>query len=139
MCGESLPPVAAPGFPPTSFRFILRGMLDGLLVLLLFHFLGELLVHYTGAPLPGPVAGMILLLGALLFRQAWLERVAPVADFLLRHLTLLFLPIALGIVLQWERYSEHGTALLAAVVAGTLLTLPLVALLMQWLLRGRKE
>ncbi len=113
-------------------------MLDGLLVLLLFQLLGELLVHYTGLPLPGPVAGMILLLCALLFRQAWLERVAPAAEMLLRHLTLLFFPVAVGVVMQWPRYAEHGLALAAAVVGGTLIALPLVALLMQKLV-GRTQ
>ena len=40
-------------------------MLDGLLLLLLFQFLGEALVSVTGIPVPGPVVGMILLLLAL--------------------------------------------------------------------------
>lgn len=114
-------------------------MLDGLLVLLLFQVLGEALVHFTGLPLPGPVAGMVLLLTALLFRGAWLERTAPVADFLLRHLTLLFFPLAVGLVMQWSRYAEHGTALLTAVVGGTLLVIPAVALLLQWLMRRRSH
>lgn len=112
-------------------------MLDGLLVLLLFQVLGEALVYFTGLPLPGPVAGMVLLLIALLLRGPWLERTAPVADFLLRHLTLLFFPLAIGLVMQWPRYSDHGSALLAAVVGGTLLIIPPVALLLQWLMRGR--
>lgn len=112
-------------------------MLDGLIILLVFQLLGEALVGLTGLPLPGPVAGMVLLLLALMLRQTWAERVAPAAGMLLRHLTLLFFPIGVGIVLQWDRFSEHGMALLVAVVGGTLLALPLVALLMQRLLGNR--
>jgi len=41
-------------------------MIDGLLILLLFQFLGEVLIHLTGLPLPAPVVGMILLLFALM-------------------------------------------------------------------------
>ena len=112
-------------------------MLDGLIILLAFQLLGDLLVRFTGLPLPAPVAGMILLLLALMLRQGWAHRVAPAAGMLLRHLTLLFFPIGVGIVLEWHRFSEHGVALLVAVIGGTLLTLPLVALLMQKLLGGR--
>ncbi len=42
-------------------------MIDGLLILLLFQFLGELVIHFTGLPLPAPVVGMVLLLLALMF------------------------------------------------------------------------
>ena len=34
-------------------------MVDGLLILLLFQFLGELVIHFTGLPLPAPVVGMV--------------------------------------------------------------------------------
>lgn len=109
-------------------------MIDGLLLLLLFQFLGEMLVHFTGLPVPGPVAGMILLLIALLFRQPVLQRVAPAANLLIGNLTLLFFPIGVGIALEWNRYSTHGNALLAAVIGGTLLTLVIVTLLLKKLL-----
>lgn len=112
-------------------------MLDGLLILLVFQLLGEGLVQWLGLPLPGPVAGMLLLLAALLARQPWSERVAPAANLLIRHLTLLFFPIGVGIVLQWERYAPHGTALAVAVIGGTLVALPLVAGLFAWLLHRR--
>lgn len=109
-------------------------MIDGLLLLLLFQFLGEMLVHFTGMPIPGPVAGMVLLLLALLFRSSVLQRVAPAANLLIGNLTLLFFPIGVGIVLEWQRYSAHGMALLAAVVGGTLVTLVVVTLLLKKLL-----
>lgn len=112
-------------------------MLEGLLILLFFQLVGEVLVTLLDAPFPGPVAGMLLLLVALLSRQPWAERVAPTANLLIRHLTLLFFPIGVGIAVQWSRYAPHGWALAVAVIGGTLLTLPLVALLMQRLL-GRQ-
>lgn len=110
-------------------------MLDGLLILLGFQLLGELLVEWLDLPLPGPVAGMLLLLAALLTRQLWAQRVAPAADMLIRHLTLLFFPIGVGIVLQWSQYAPHAGALALAIGGGTLLTLPLVAGLFRLLLR----
>ncbi len=112
-------------------------MIDGLLLLLLFQFLGEMLVHFTGLPLPGPVAGMVLLLIALMVRASALQRVAPAANLLIGNLVLLFFPIGVGIVLEWDRYAAHGTALLVSIVVGTALALVIVALLVKWLLRGR--
>jgi len=109
-------------------------MLDGLLLLLLFQFLGEALVSVTGIPVPGPVVGMILLLLALLSRQPVLQRVAPAANLLIGNLTLLFFPIGVGIILEWDRYSDNGLALLVSVVGGTLVTLSLVIVLLKRLL-----
>jgi holin-like protein len=110
-------------------------MLDGLLLLLLFQFLGEMLVHFTGLPVPGPVAGMVLLLLALLVRAQALERIAPAANALISNLVLLFFPIGIGIVLEWERYEAHGLALLVSVVGGTVIAMVLITLLLKWLLR----
>lgn len=110
-------------------------MLDGILLLLIFQFLGEVLVRFTGLPVPGPVAGMVLLLIALIVRSSALQKVAPAANLLIGNLVLLFFPIGVGIVLEWDRYAAHGTALIVSIVAGTAIALVLVALLVKWLLR----
>lgn len=110
-------------------------MLDGLLLLLLFQLAGEALVQWLQLPLPGPVVGMLLLLAALLSRHALFARIAPAANLLIGNLTLLFFPIGIGVVLEWQRYAEHGLALLVAIVVGTLLTLLLVTALLKLLLR----
>lgn len=110
-------------------------MLDGLLLLLIFQFLGEALVYFTGMPMPGPVIGMLLLLIALTLRSSALQRVAPAANLLIGNLVLLFFPIGVGIVLEWPRYQAYGLALLSSVVGGTIIAMILVALLLKWLLR----
>ena len=110
-------------------------MLDGLLLLLLFQLAGEALVQWFNLPLPGPVVGMLLLLAALLSRHSVFERIAPAANLLIGNLTLLFFPIGIGVVLEWQRYAEHGLALLVSVVVGTLLALLLVTALLKLLLR----
>src|SRR5690606_6957861 len=110
-------------------------MLDGLLLLLLFQFLGEMLVPFTGLPVPGPVAGMVLLLVAPLVRAQALERIAPAAPALGSNLVRLFCPIAIGRGLAWERDEGHGLALLVSVVGGTVIAMVLITLLLKWLLR----
>ena len=112
-------------------------MVDGLLILLLFQFLGELVIHFTGLPLPAPVVGMVLLLLALMFSVPYSDRVADASGALIRHISLLIFPLGVGIVLQWERYSDYALALTVAVIFGTILALVLVALLLKLLLRER--
>jgi holin-like protein len=80
-------------------------MIEALLILLFCQLLGEALVHALALPLPGPVAGMMLLFLALLWRgrktpgEAHVpEPLADTTDALLRNLSLLFIPAAVGIV-----------------------------------------
>ncbi|ARB44392.1 MULTISPECIES: CidA/LrgA family protein [Alloalcanivorax] len=110
-------------------------MIDGLLILLLFQFLGEVLIHLTGLPLPAPVVGMILLLFALMLGAPGMDKVSEAAGALIRHITLLIFPLGVGIVLQWHRYQDNALALAVSVVFGTLIALVLVTLLLKVLLR----
>ena len=106
-------------------------MIDGLIILLVFQFLGESIVRLTGMPLPAAVVGMVLLLVALLLNAPFSQRVAPAAGALIKHISLLIFPLGVGIVLQWQRYESFALALGVAVVGGTIISL----LLVTWLLR----
>ena len=110
-------------------------MLQGLLILLVFQFLGEVVVHVTGWPLPAAVIGMVLLLVALIVNAPFSQRVAPAAEGLIRHLGLLIFPLGVGVVLQWHLFADYLLALVVAVVFGTLLSMVVVALVMKALLR----
>ena len=73
--------------------------LRGLAILLLLQGAGEGLSRAFALPLPGPVVGLALLLVAL--RWPWLrEPVAATAEFLLAHLSLLFVPVGVGVVID---------------------------------------
>ena len=71
--------------------------LRGMAWLLVFQSAGELLARGLGLPLPGPVIGMVLLLVALRW-PAVQTPVAVCADFLLSHLSLLFVPVGVGVM-----------------------------------------
>ena len=109
-------------------------VLDGLLILLLFQFLGEVVIYFTGLPLPAPVVGMVLLLLALMFNMPGGARVSEAAGALIRHISLLIFPLGVGIVLQWSRYQDYALALTVAVVFGTIVTMVLVTLLLKVLM-----
>jgi putative effector of murein hydrolase LrgA (UPF0299 family) len=60
----------------------------------------------------------------------------------LAHLSLLFVPAGVGVMLHWERVRAHWQALALALVLGTLITLVVTALTMagvRRLLAGRRR
>ncbi|THC45439.1 CidA/LrgA family protein [Massilia sp. Mn16-1_5] len=106
-------------------------MLPAFAILLLFQCLGEGIVFLLGLPVPGPVAGMILLFISLLLWPALQTRIEAAANELLRHLSLLFVPAGVGIVATAGSGSGHWLAILASLVVSTLLTLALTALVLK--------
>ncbi|MEA1049835.1 CidA/LrgA family protein [Lamprobacter modestohalophilus] len=105
-------------------------MLETLFLILLCQLLGETLAQLAALPIPGPVLGMLLLLGWLFLRGSVAEEVGRTADTLLAHLSLLFVPAGVGVMLHWERVREHWQALALALILGTLITLVVTALTM---------
>ena len=110
-------------------------MLDTLFLILLCQLLGETLAQLAQLPIPGPVLGMLLLLGWLFLRGGVAEELGRTADTLLAHLSLLFVPAGVGVMLHWERVRAHWQALALALILGTLITLVVTALTMAGLRR----
>ena len=78
-------------------------MIAAITGLLVCQLLGEVLVRALTLPFPGPVAGLGLMFAFLLWRGRGREPAVPVAlglvaDTLLRNLSLLFIPAAVGVV-----------------------------------------
>jgi holin-like protein len=108
--------------------------LRGLALLLLLQAAGEALVHAFGLPFPGPVVGMVLLLPALHF--TWVrEPIAAAADFLLGHLSLLFVPVGVGVITHLDLVAEYGVRLLVVIVLSTWIGMATTALILRALLR----
>ena len=106
-------------------------MLLAFAVLLVFQCLGEGIVFLAHLPVPGPVAGMLLLLAALLAFPRLQQVVEQGANELLRHLSLLFVPAGVGIIAAAGSSSGHWLAIIGAVVASTFATLAVTALVLQ--------
>ena len=118
-------------------------MVDALLILLLCQLLGEALVHALALPLPGPVAGMMVLFLALLWRgrrtpgEAQVpEALADTSDALLRNLSLLFVPAAVGIVQHTGILRQSGLAIAVSIIVSTLLAMAVTALVFERLGRA---
>lgn len=92
--------------------------LRGLAWLLVFQSIGELLARGFALPLPGPVLGLMLLLVALRFPLVR-EPVGECADFLLSHLSLLFIPVGVGVMTHLALLAQYGGRMLFVIVLST--------------------
>jgi holin-like protein len=117
-------------------------MIEALALILLCQLAGEVTVLATGLPVPGPVLGMLLLLGWLWWRGGISERVERTADTLLGNLSLLFVPAGVGVMIHWGRVQEQWAGIAAALFIGTPLAILVTALTMagvQRLRSGHRE
>lgn len=103
--------------------------LRGLAWLLGLQSLGELLARGLALPFPGPVVGMVLLLLALRWPLVR-EPVAACADFLLGHLSLLFVPVGVGVMTHLALVSQYGGRMLLVIVLSTWIGLAVTALVL---------
>ena len=110
--------------------------LRGLAWLLVFQSVGELLSRGFSLPLPGPVLGLVLLLGGLRFRVVR-DPVGECAQFLLSHLSLLFIPVGVGVMTHLSLLSEYGGRMLLVIVLSTWIGLGVTALVLYGPARGR--
>lgn len=111
--------------------------LRGLAWLLALQSVGELMTHGLSLPFPGPVIGMMLLLPALRWSVVR-EPVSACADFLLVHLSLLFVPVGVGVMTHLSLVSQYGARMLAVIVLSTLAGLAVTVLSLH-LLQGRPD
>ena len=110
-------------------------MIAALATLLVFQLLGEALVRTLGLPVPGPVLGLALLLPVLAWRPPVLAMVRPTAQTLLQHLSLLFVPAGVGVMLHLQRLGDEALAIGVALVLSTWIGLVAAALTLQVLMR----
>ena len=111
-------------------------MIAGLVQILFFQGLGELLSRFLLPSLPGPVIGLMLLLAWLLIRKRPVNApLALVADSFARYLGVLFVPAAVGVVLFLPQLRAHAVALACALVGSVILTIGCSALVLKVMTR----
>lgn len=107
-------------------------MLETFAILLLCQGIGELLTHSLGLPVPGPVLGMVLLFCLLRARPALLTRMESVANALLQHLSVLFVPAGAGIIVSFGMLRDHWLGVLIALLCSTVFTLLVTGWVARW-------
>lgn len=91
-------------------------MVRALTVLICAQFIGEAIARGVNLPIPGPVIGLLLLLGWLSWRGGPDEELRVTANGLLRHLGLLFVPAGVGVVTQLDVLRQNALAVAAALL-----------------------
>jgi holin-like protein len=108
-------------------------MLAALTLLLIFQLAGEAIALYFALPVPGPVIGMGLLFAALALRGGASLDLRNTAQNLLQHLSLLFVPAGVGVMLHVQRMADEWLPIVVALVVSTLLTIIVTALVLRLL------
>lgn len=102
-------------------------MIAGLVEILLFQGLGEIASRFLVPMIPGPVAGLVLLLAWLRIRREVPPHLDLVAGALVQNLGLLFVPAAVGVVMFWPQLREHAAAVAVALVGSVVATVAVTA------------
>jgi putative effector of murein hydrolase LrgA (UPF0299 family) len=107
-------------------------MIASLSLILLCQLAGEVVVRGFALPMPGPVVGLVLLLGLLLARDRFAvlahgplrqDGIEAVSKNMLAHLSLLFVPAGVGVVQKLDLVAAHGLAVVAVLAASVVITL----------------
>ena len=112
-------------------------MLAAITLLLVYQLVGEIVVVVLGLPIPGPVIGMALLFVTLVARGQVTGDLRDTASSLLRHLSLLFVPAGVGVMAHLGRLRHEWLPISVSLVASTLVTVAVTALVMRALLSRR--
>ena len=108
-------------------------MIQTFAVLLIFQTLGEGLAFAFTLPVPGPVIGMLLLFCYLLARPRAVEKLAPTTLEFLKHLSLLFIPAGVGIMVHAGRVAAEWVPIVVALVVSAAVSLVVTGLVLKWL------
>ncbi|WP_153301525.1 CidA/LrgA family protein [Endozoicomonas arenosclerae] len=124
-----------------KIAFVCRRMaawLSSVVILMACLWTGDLVSVWIGHVLPGSIIGMLLLaalLGSGLIRLSWVE---AGAGFLVRWMSLLFVPIGVGVIDQLDLLASSLGALLITSIVGTVIIMAVAGWLFQWLERSQQ-
>lgn len=116
-------------------------MLAALTLLLTCQLVGEAITVGLGLPVPGPVIGMVLLFIGLCVKKGVPDNIGQTGGFLLSHLSILFVPAGVGIMVHIGKLQDDLGYIAMALVGSTLIGVGVTALVMAGLqkLTGRKR
>jgi holin-like protein len=116
-----------------AISIITKGLklIAGLTVLVIFQWLGELVVQWTGVIVPGSLMGMLLLLIFLSYPSRLASIVEPVSNRLIQNLSLLFIPACVGVFFLGPAISVQIPQLMIVIALSTLLAIIFMAVLIR--------
>ncbi len=114
-------------------------MLKSIFIIFLFQLIGETIQKYFDLTVPGPVIGLILLLLTLIvlkgtksiYIKNTKEEISSTSNYITSYLSLLFVPIGVGVVMHLSYLEKNYIPVLAVIFISTTLTIGFTALLME--------
>ncbi|BCS52586.1 CidA/LrgA family protein [Geobacter sp. SVR] len=100
------------------------------LLILGFWLGGEIIVRWTGLPLPGAIAGLFIMLALLGSGRLSIGTVRRGAQWFLAEMLLFFVPAVLAVLDHPELLGLLGLKILAVIVLGTLIVMIVTATVM---------
>lgn len=107
------------------------------LVLYLCLFAGNLISALLPFSVPGSIVGLLILFGLLAFQLIPLRWVKPGANILLKNMSLLFIPIGVGVMSYYDLLSQQLFPIVLACVVSTFGVMALVAYCSHYVHRER--
>ena len=107
-------------------------MIYGLVQIFIWQGLGELISKFLLPNIPGPVIGLLLLLGFLITKGEINQPLGMVADTFRQHLGLLFVPASVGVILFLPDLKTHALAVTLALLVSVVLTIAVTALVLKF-------
>jgi putative effector of murein hydrolase LrgA (UPF0299 family) len=117
----------------------MSGFLAGFTWLLVCQCAGEALVRVAHWPIPGPVVGMAMLFAALVLRKEPPAALTVAAEGLAKHLSLLFVPAGVGVMMYVGQVAAEWLPIVAALLISTVLAIAATAWTFAWLLRRQER
>ncbi|WP_249978188.1 CidA/LrgA family protein [Vreelandella olivaria] len=96
--------------------------LNGLLWLISFWLLGEVVIHFSGLPVSSGVVGMLLLCATLVVMGRVPTSIAAAAQPLIALLAMLIMPGVVGVFFILDEMAGQWVAIFTALLLGTLLS-----------------
>lgn len=109
--------------------------LNGITLLLIYQLIGELIARWFKLPIPGPVLGMALLFISLILYKRVPEALEVASTALLSHLSLLFIPAGVGLMLYFDAIAKEWLPIIVTLIFSTLISMAVIALCMQSLMK----
>ncbi len=112
-------------------------MIAGFSIIFACLLIGEGVTEIFHLPIPGNVLGMLVLTASLMLGIVRLDQVKPVADGLVKHLALLFVPPGVGLLLYGDLLQDAWLPIGLSVSVSTIIVISIVGVVQQYLEGGR--
>lgn len=100
--------------------------------------LGDAIAMLLQLPAPGAIIGLLCAASYFLWRGAPDPAMARMFDAMMPHAPILFVPAGAGVVANLDVIAAGFLAIASVITLGTVVTLLVTGLAMQWLLRAKQ-